>query len=401
MPSITPSCSVRGRVLACFAVAACLAGFASSNPPARAHAEVLKPWTPPGADSLLILAAQSKQGFRRAAGDSVGGGNFAAYELVGRMARRLLGSLGRANVAQAGAVEPVLDSLGLDTDVVIDPQSPNFVLVMVRNPFRLTADAVGFLYWYRGADLRMQGLMFRGSRNPRMRVWWTGQREAPYEWGILDETRGTPPRFGLGLLRLSAEGYFWNLIQYENNGPDLGTPGEAVWADLNRDGVPEVVSWNEVEADSMFALCSGCPKLIEERIFTDRPEGFVPHDSRVLPSPFASFTLFIKLLQDRNRIAAMKLLVHPEKIDEAIALGWGTRRGRGTWTIEYGEPDVPWPQWLAIRFRGAAGDKRLIFHFTLKDGRWVIRDWIPVVSNDPPAPHEGIRVVPSRPGGER
>ena len=42
-----------------------------------------------------------------------------------------------------------------DPEVATDPASPTFALLMVRNPARFTADAVGFLYWYKGDDLRI------------------------------------------------------------------------------------------------------------------------------------------------------------------------------------------------------------------------------------------------------
>ena len=133
-----------------------------------AHAQPVRPWVPATADSLVAWSAEARARFRANAGDSLGGSNLEAYELVGRMGRRLLRSLGPEHTLQAEAIEAVLDSLGLDTEVAIDPKQPKFVLLVARNPFRADAQAVGYLYWYRGLDLRMQGVGLHGGHQPRM-----------------------------------------------------------------------------------------------------------------------------------------------------------------------------------------------------------------------------------------
>jgi hypothetical protein len=86
--------------------------------------------------------------------------------IVGRFARRMLRAMGPRDLLQAHAIVPVLDSLGLDVDVAVDPAQPTFALVMVRNPFRFTAHAIGFLYWTKVEDFRMQGAEFQGGNGP-------------------------------------------------------------------------------------------------------------------------------------------------------------------------------------------------------------------------------------------
>src|SRR5207247_705614 len=124
----------------------------------------------------------------------------------GTMGRRLLRSLGEGHLIQAHAIATVLDSLGLDTEVRVDPELPHFVLLMVRNPYRRTADAVGFIYWYREHDLRVQGSVFRGGTKPEMRVWWTGQEHSPYTLGVVDHSRDESKMY-LSLYRLSPSGW--------------------------------------------------------------------------------------------------------------------------------------------------------------------------------------------------
>src|SRR5262245_16739886 len=178
---------VVGRLGVSVLAVACLGLLAAVRP---APAQPIRPWTPPSSDSLLAWAAEARVRFRANTGDSVGGENFKPYDLVGQISRRMLRALGRGNMLQAHAIEPAIDSLGLDTEVAIDPTQPTFVLVMVHNPFRPKAESVAWLYWYRQKDLRAQGVSFRSGHEPRMRVWYSGDSSTPYEWVVLDRTPG-------------------------------------------------------------------------------------------------------------------------------------------------------------------------------------------------------------------
>jgi len=251
------------------------------------------------------------------------------------------------------------------------------VLLMVHNPRRVTAGAVGFLYWFRRDDLRMQGAVFDGGFSPRIRVWWTSHSGAPYEWGVIEGGRNPGKTLRFSLFRLSEDGSYWDLGQYEERDPVLSGASEAVWADPNRDGIPEIVSWTTAATDSLFIPCSDCPRLLTENTFVERREGFTLFESRLVPGPYATLVLFVRLLLDHNRTAAARLLADPARVTEAVALGWGVKRAPGTWTVEYGESGEPWPRWLELRFDGPQGVKRYIVHFALRpDGHWVIRDFI-------------------------
>jgi len=354
-------------------MASVLAAATMLGAPSVARGQTIKPWVPPAADSLVRWASEAKVRFRANTGDSVGGANYRAYDLVGTIGRRLLRSLGKNNLIQAQAIKPVFDSLGLETEVATDPKLPHFVLLMARNPYRRTASAVGYLYWFRGDDLRMQGALFRGGMQPEMRVWWTGWKQAPYGWGVVDRSRDGELRFTL--FRLAPNGSFWNLIQYADSSSQLGGAGSVAWVDMDRDERPELVAWVANDGDSLFEECPDCPKLLNELTFTERPEGFGLHDTRVVPSPYATFTLFIRLLIENNRSQAARLLKDPARLQQAVAAGWGARRTPRTWKIELAEPETRWPRWLGVRFRGPAGDKRYVVRFELHHGRWIIRDW--------------------------
>ncbi len=369
----------RSHALLAFAVVGFALSTASMLAPTSALAQAVQPWTPAASDSVVRFVSSAKVRFQEQRTDSLSARDIQAFELVAQGARRLLRLLGRSNMLQAPIIEATLDSLGADVDVVNDPLQPSIVFVMVRNPYRPGSGAVGYLMWYRGNDLRMQGVSFPAGIRPRLRAWYTGRATGPYGAAIVYTQRSVPARFGFKYLRLSPDGYFWNLVQYEGHGPDLGEPGDVTFGDVNNDGHPELINFQKIEADSFLVLERGTPALIQERIYTERPEGFVAHDARILPGPIATLRLFAVTLAAGDRESAGRLLADPGRLSEALDAGWGRSKQRGAWTVEYGEEQQPWPEWLALRVLGDGGFKRWIFHFTIRDGRWVIRDWKPVV----------------------
>ncbi len=339
-----------------------------------AHAQRVKTWSPPDLDTLRIMSTEAKTRFRSNSGDSATGDNFRAYNLVGRTARKLLRSLGRPNLIQAPAIKTVLDSLGLPTDIRVDPVLPEFVLVVSRNPYKGTAQAVGFLYWYKGGDLRMQSVTFAGGEAPEMRVWWTGVESAPYSWGIVERTR-SDQRHHLTVLSLTPSGDYWRITEYDPNGLDLGVGANVVWADLNGDLKPELVAWVPSVFDSMVLGCAECPKPVNEMTFVEGAQGFELLDVRIVPSPITTFTLFARLLAQDDRTNAGRLLVDPAKAAETASLGWTGRQPKGAWSILYTEPGTAWPRWLMVRHQGARGthDWRMVLQPVR--GRWLIAAW--------------------------
>lgn len=360
----------RSARLAVWFAAACACLLAA---PARAQAP--RAWVPP-VDSMRVWSEAAVAGFRAVTSDSVGGRNSAPYEIVGRFARRMLRAMGPRDLLQAHAIVPVLDSLGLDVDVAVDPAQPTFALVMVRNPFRFTAHAIGFLYWTKVEDFRMQGAEFQGGMDPQMRVWWTGKSDRPYEWAVLEHQRGAAP-VHFTLFRLTAGGTYWNLTQDVERNPILGVPGAAVFTDINSDGVPEVLHWPVPATDSLFVPCGDCPKLTYQNLYVERQDqGFVLEDSHLLATGYATFVAFIRRLLDKDRVGASRLLRNPADVTLAIAEGWGVRRGPGTWRIEYVEEGEPWPRWMEARFAGPQGAKRYLIRFGKREDKWVIDNWV-------------------------
>ena len=196
-----------------------------------------------------------------------------------------------------------------------------------------------------------------------------------YEWAIVTDNPNDNNHLELLLIKLNEQGTFWVLVQYEEHGPDLGGPGEAVWADVNRGGRPELIVWTEARADTTFEECNECPRLRLERVYVARNWGYELYDSRLVPSPYATFTLFIRLLQQQNPSAAAKLMADPAHLNGALAAGWA-KRGRGLWSMEYAESGEEWPRWLAFVFHGAKNPVRYVVHFEYTEGRWLIHDWV-------------------------
>ena len=350
--------------------------IALSAVPAVARAQAVKPWTPAGADSITSLVSEAKVRFRQTTSDTIDDQTIIPFERVGQAARRLLRRLGRNGTLFAPSIEDALDSLGLKTEVVNDPQLPSIVLVMVHNPYRLTQQAVGYLLWYRGVDLRMQGAAFPPCMKPRLHSWWSGRPSSPYAAAIIYETRTAQPKLGFKYLELSGDGYYWNLVQYEGNGPELGLAGDATFADMNGDGRPELVSWSQAPADSILTTMPPVHPMIREAIYTDRGRGFVVHDARVLPGPLATLDLFLSWLHEGKPDNARHLLVDPTFLDMALKLGWADLKSPRNFVVDMQEEGHACPDWLGARITTKAGSQRWVFHFTLQDGHWLIKDWL-------------------------
>ena len=382
-----------GGLLARWLLALALGGM-----PAVARAQVVKPWTPAGADSITSLVAEAKVRFRQTTIDTIDEQTIIPFERVGQAARRLLRRLGRNGTPYAQAIEGALDSLGLETEVVNDPQLPSIVLVMVHNPYRRAQQAVGYLLWYRGVDLRMQGAVFPPCVKPRLHSWWSGRPSSPYAAGIIYETRASQPKLGLKYLELSGDGYYWNLVQYEGNGPELGVAGDATFADLNNDGRPELVAWSAAPQDSILTPLSPVHPLIREAIYTDRGRGFVVHDARVLPGPLATLDLFLSWLREGKPDNARHLLVDPMFLDLALQLGWADLRSPRNVIVDMQEEGQAWPEWLGARIVTKTGAQRWVFHFTLQDGHWLIKDWL---AEQPARPTASRTAPPDSTGGRK
>lgn len=376
-----------------------LAGFATSLIAAilglavtvSAAAPTVRPWTPPGSDSITTWAAAARAGFRAQSVDSITPETIKPFTRVGGIAQRWFQSLGRARMEQAPMVEAALDSLGFDTEIARDPVLPGFVLLVVRNPYRVTSDAVALFFWFRGDRLQEQAMGLLGGHSPRIRVWWVGKADVPYEWGIVEKGRAQYGPWRFSLLRLTADGGMWRPWQYEGNGPVLGECTDVSWVDADQDGVPEVLA-HSVVSDSLFSECRGCPTLLHQRLFASRGAGFEMVESQRLPTAYATFVAFVRLLIDKNRAGALRLVERPALVDDAFTQGWGSRRVAGTWSLEEASPPR-WPDRMIFRFRDGRDEVRYMVTFVNKEGRILLSGWQRL--GEPTSP--GQKVMPGTP----
>ncbi len=361
-------------------------------------APIVKPWSPATADSITSLVAEAKVRFRQTTADSLGEGELPAFELVGQAARRLLRRLGRDHLDLAPSIEGALDSLGLDTDVAQDPHMPSIVFVLVRNPYRLTQQSVGYLLWYRGPDLRMQGVSFPSCVQPQVRAWWTNQGSSPYALGVLFRHRVGNTAPGFAYLRMSPDGYYWDLLQYDGNGPELGESGSAAFVDANNDGQPELLSYASAPPDSVVRVEQPVQAPIRETLYADRGRGFTARDSRMLPGPMLTLRVFVAMLRSGDREGARSLLLRPEMFELVEAAGWAQTRSASSFVVDQQEEGQSWPEWYGVRVRGVNGVRRWVVHFALQGGRWLIRD---VVGEEAPRPVTPRAMSKDSTGGHR
>jgi hypothetical protein len=132
----------------------------------------------------------------------------------------------------------------------------------------------------------------------------------------------------------------------------------------------------------------GCPRLTTERTRVERENGFELNEARLVPSTYATWVLFLGLLRSGSSAGAARLLADPSRVSEAIANRWDKGAGKGLWQLVSVEPNTTWPHWMVVRRGHGAEAQSWVVHFILKDGRWIIRDWIKEKSS---APKIGVR----------
>ena len=231
----------------------------AEDSPANPVSVLPLPWVPAGTDSIHARAMRARAEFQLNAVDTIDDVTFHPYEKVALIAHEMLVSLGREHMSQAAAIEPALHDMGFQVALRLDPQQSGFMLLMVRNPYRVSAAAIGYLFWWQGDRLRQQGTYFRRGFDPRFRVWWTGKGDWPYLCAIVDHGAAHDERPGFLVLHLASDASHWSIVQYPGHGPDLEVGEEPAWEDIDGDGTPELLTWLHVPSDTLFTECKGCP----------------------------------------------------------------------------------------------------------------------------------------------
>src|SRR5690348_3260466 len=165
-----------------------------------------------------------------------------------------------------------------------------------------------------------------------MKAWWTGNELGPYEMAFVDYARSGDPRLGsFSMLRMSKNADFWGAVQTGRKTIDLGGPGVSKFVDLDNDGVPEFVHWTDAELDERFVKDRNLPPLLSERTWRRTDEGFQLLDRRTVPTPFATYVLFLRALSNGSTALARSLTATQEVYTKAQTLKLGTFATKDSW----------------------------------------------------------------------
>ena len=328
-----------------------LASFAAFAAPAHAQGSRPAPWQPAGFDSTRLWALEARTLLDQTASDSVGPNESRAFGLLDRVMRRSFLGLGTKGMRGARGVLAVLDSLKLDVEMAQDSDLPQFCVVTYFNTRFAGYAAWTSLFWWRGNDLMKQSIQLPGGRNIQMKVWWTGNELGPYEMALIDYKRKGNPREGaFSMLRLSRAAEFWGAVQFPGKTIDLGGAGLARLVDLDNDGVPELAQWTTSEADARFVQDPNLPPVLSERIYRRTDGGFRLLDRRTVPTPFATFVLFLRALETGQVALARSLVSSPAVYTRAQTLKLGTFHAPGSWRASEPAPGVRWAESMRFQY---------------------------------------------------
>jgi len=370
--------SARAVALMACGLLAALALALGSGPAAQGNSQVTvspyAPWRPAGLDSLRLWCLEAHSLLADAKSDTVGPDEQRAFELLDRAMRAELRGLGPKGMRGAPGVLAVFDSLKLDVEMAHDPKWPQFLVVTYFNPSFAGYACWTTIFWWRGNDLLSQSMTLQGGRNAQVAVWWTGNALGPYEMAIVDYRRAGDPREAFfSMLRISKNADFWGAVQYGRRSFSMGGPGPARFVDLNGDGVPELVNWSVSPPDPRFVADLNLPPLLSESSWMRTDEGFEPLDHRTLPTPFATWVLFLRALTLGQLPLARSLCATPEPLLAAQRLKLGLVTAKGSWHVgETPNPD-PWRNDFAFGY-GTPAHREHECRVVLKEteGHWLI-----------------------------
>ena len=359
-----------------------VSGVLAAATPARAQApDSSAAWAREG---LALLAANPT--------DSLVAEQSRAYDLFDKIAEGYFAKLGPRHMQGARGVLSVFDSLGIPVEMSQDAELPQFVALTFFHPTYAGHAAMTYLHWFIGNEIRRQRLLLTGGKGLALEVWWTGQATGPYEAGLLDRRRtGETRDVFFTLLRMSPNAEVWNVIQYGHRGVDLGR-GQARMVDLNNDATPEIVSWAEAEPDPRFVVDVHLPQLLSERLWQRTDSGFVLLDRRTVPTPFATWVLFLRSLSAGESATARAIVTAPSVLTKARTLGLGAVKAAGSWQALESVGADRWNQRMSFLYGSPKRTKGLDVRMRFTDGHWQVERIDARTAN--PAPP----LVPPSPG---
>jgi hypothetical protein len=361
-------------LVACALALGAATGARAQLPPDGALPRGPAPWRPSGLDSTRLWCLQARALLSDAKSDTVGPSEARAYRLLDRVVQTSLHDLGPAGMRSASATLAVFDSVKLDVEMAQDPKLPQFVVFTYFNPAFAGYGSWTTIFWWRGDELMSQSIGLEGGRRIQMSVWWTGNQYGPYEMGLVDYRRTGDGNEGFfSMLRMSRNADFWGAVQYGRKSFSLGGPGPARFVDLNGDGTPELVNWVKSDVDPRFIPDANLPPLLLEQTWQREDDGFAPLDRRSLPTPFATFVLFLRALGAGQAALARSLCNGPVPYAEAVRLKLGLVTAKNSWHVGETPNPEPWRSDFAFGY-GTPGhlDKELRVILRPVSGHWLI-----------------------------
>jgi len=284
------------------------------------------------------------------------------------------------------------DSLGVPVEFAQDADLPQFCALTFFHPRFAGYAAVTYLYWFRSNELMRQRLILTGGKSLQLKVWWTGNPLGAYELGLLDRRRnGDTRETFFTMLRISRLADFWGVIQWGRKDVDLGGRGPARFVDLNDDATPELVNWVESAPDPRFVVDPHLPQILSERLWQRTDSGFVLFDRRTVPTPFATWVLFLRSLAAGETATARALVATPAVLARARALGLGAVTAAQSWQVLESPLADRWNQRMSFRYGAPERDRGLDVRMKFDDGHWTIEslDSREINRAAPPAPGPG------------
>jgi hypothetical protein len=349
-----------------------------------------RPWAPAGFDSTRLWGLEAHALLDATTNDSIGPDESRAFGLLDRMLRRYFLALGSHGMRGAKGILGLADSLKLDIEIAQDPVLPQFVVATYFNTKFAGYGCWTTLFWWRGDDLMKQSILLQGGRNVQMDTWWTGNELGPYEMAIVDYRRSGDPREGFfTMLRISRQAEFWGAVQSENRRPiDLGGPGPSQFVDLDNDGVPEFIHWATSQPDPRFVKNTNLPPILSERTWRRTEEGFQLLDRRTVPTPFSTFVLFLRALENGEAGIARSLVTTPALYVKAQSLlKLGTFRAPSSWRAAEPAPGTRWAETMRFEYgQPPRLDKALDVRMKEIEGHWLVDGLTSLGSGAPTAP---------------
>jgi hypothetical protein len=337
-----------------------------------------RPWRPAGGDTLHLWASESRALLHGSRSPELTDNELRAYALQDRIAKAYFRALGPNGMRAAAGLYTTLDSLELKARISQKDGFPTFVFVQFLNPDFESYASLGYLYWFRGDELRSQPINLKGGHDADLQVLWTGEEAGPYEAGLLYyQGIGRDRAPELLLLRMTPRGDAWLPVQVGDADLHLGNKGTAAWVDLDRDAKPELVSWTEGAADTLFGPCQdvGCPELITERVFVRGPGGFQLYQQMSVASPFATLVLFLRSLARGEEAFARTLTGKPEVMAKARELGWDRALRARAFQPLASPAGERWPERLRLSYESPNRTASLLeVRFVSVQGHWLIND---------------------------